>query len=41
MNQWLMAGLIAYLGTGAMVVANTFAEAYKEKCKRNGRIIPS
>jgi hypothetical protein len=40
MNQWLIAGLIFWLGSGALVVLNTFADGYKEKCKRNGRITP-
>jgi len=34
MNQWVVAFLIFWLGTGALTVANNFANVLKEKNKR-------
>jgi hypothetical protein len=41
MNQWLLAFLIFWLGTGAIVVAHDFAEAAKERAKNHGRMLMS
>jgi hypothetical protein len=35
MNQWVVASLILWLGTGALIVANNFANVLKEKYKRS------
>lgn len=36
MNQWLLAFLVFWMGTGTLVVLSMFAEAAKERAKRCG-----
>lgn len=35
MNQWIVAFLILWLGTGALIVLGMFADAATKRAKRN------
>lgn len=37
MNQWLLAFLIWWLGTGVIIVLGVHAEAAKERAKHSGK----